>query len=171
MNSTTLAAAIRRRITLEKVAALCVAIALGGTAACGGGGDSVTAPKTDVIGVYQLQAIANTTLPVKVFDGSGTDATTGNWYAQFVVTIKTGTFELDARGNYHSSFDYTLVHDGVSEDRTLVADGSYSITGNNVILRRSDGKDVTEGSIRDGQLTLNMTVMGNTEPKPYVYHK
>jgi hypothetical protein len=171
MSSTTPAAASRRRASIKQVAALCVVLALSGAAACSRGGDSATAPKGDVIGVYRLQSIANTALPVKVFDGSATDATTGNWYAQFIVTIKSGSFELDAQGRYHSSFDYTLVHDGVSEDRTLVADGAYSIDGSDVILRRSDGKDVTEGSIRNGELTVEMTVMGKTEPRPYVFRK
>lgn len=171
MSSTTLAAASRRRAFMRPVSALCVAVALGGAAACSRGGDAVTAPKGDVIGVYRLLSIANTALPVKVFDGAATDATTGNWYAQFIVTIKTGTVELDAQGNYHSSFDYTLVHDGVSEDRTLVANGTFSTNGSDVTLRRSDGKDVTTGSIKDGQLTLDMTVMSNTDLKPYAFHK
>ena len=171
MSSTTLAAASRRRASIRQVAALCAAVALSGASACSRGGDAVTAPKADVIGVYRLQSIANTALPVKVFDGSATDATTGNWYAQFIVTIKSGSFELDAQGNYHSSFDYTLVHDGVSEDRTLVADGGYSVNGSDVILRRSDGKDVTEGSLRNGQLTLELTVMAKSETRPYVFRK
>ena len=169
--SSTFAAAMRRRLFTTRVATLCVAVTLGGTAACSRGGDSVTAPTSDVIGVYRLRAIANTTLPVKVFDGPATDATTGNWYARFIVTIKSGTFELDAQGKYHSSFDYTVVEDGVSEDRTLVADGAYSIDGSVVTLRRSDGKDVTEGSIANGQLTIEMTVMGNTDPRSYVFHR
>jgi hypothetical protein len=171
MSSKTFTAASRWRAFITPVTALCVAVALSGVAACSHGGDSVTAPKVEVIGVYKLLSIANTALPVKVFDGAATDATTGNWYAQFIVTIKTGSVELDAQGNYHSSFDYTLVHDGVSEDRTLVANGTFSTNGSDVTLRRSDGKDVTTGSIEDGQLTLDMTVMGNADLKPYAFHK
>lgn len=60
---------------------------------------------------------------------------------------------------------------GVCEDRTLEADGSYSIDGSVVTLRQSDGKDVTEGSIANGQLTIEMIVMADTEPRSYLLHK
>ena len=60
---------------------------------------------------------------------------------------------------------------GVCEDRTLEADGGYSIDGSVVTLRQSDGKDVTEGSIANGQLTIEMIVMADTEPRSYLFHQ
>lgn len=172
MTYTTFAAAIRpRRALIERVTTLAVAILLSGTAACGGNSDSATAPKADYSGTYSLRSIDQAAPPVKVFDGSATDATTGKWYAQFIVTVNRGTLELDAQGNYRTTFDYTLVEDGVSENRTLRAQGTYAIDVGQIILHRDNGTDTAEGSVKNGEVTLDMTLMGSTANAPFTFRK
>jgi hypothetical protein len=63
-------------------------------------------------------------------------ATTGEWYDDFIVTIDTGTLELDPRGHYSSKFVYSLVLDGVAENRTITAQGTYEVNGKQGVARR-----------------------------------
>lgn len=153
--------------------ALCLIAIIGAsTVACGDGNAATTAPTVTVAGTYVLQKIEDGVIPVEIFNGSASDATTGEWYDDFIVTIDTGTLELDPRGHYNSKFVYSLVLDGVAENRTITAQGTYEVSGKQVVLTRGDDlDDRTEGTIENGQVTLALTLMGGTANKPYVFRR
>lgn len=140
-------------------------------AGCGGGDSSTGPSKPNVVGTYTLQQIGGAAMPVEIFNGSATDDLTGIWYAEFVVTVKGGTLELTPDGRYRTSFDYTLLHDGVREDRTLVAEGTYEVAGDRLTLLRDNGVDGSDGSVADGSVTVELTLMRNDPTKPFRFRK
>ena len=149
-----------------------VCIVLAVTSAGCGGGDSSTAPAAqNVAGVYTLQQIDGANMPVQIFNGSATDDQTGTWYKEFIVTITGGTLELTADRHYHTRFDYTLVHDGVSEDRTLTAQGTYVVTAGRLTLLRDNGVDGSDGVVEGENVTVDLTLMRNDPTKPYRFRK
>lgn len=159
------------RGTVAKTIAVLATAVLGlGAAGCGGS-DSTTAPDRSYVGVYALHEVNQAALPVQIYNGSARDDTDGQWYEQFVVTIKTGTLELDGQGRYHTSFDYTLVHDGTPVDRTLEARGTYEVEGNKIHLLRDNGVDRGSGTMQNGAVTLYLTLIGSQSNQAYTYRK
>lgn len=152
------------RFTTSRAAVLLLACSI----ACKGGGDASTAPALDYTGIYTLQSIDAGPLPVRIFDGSATETTSGQWYAQFIVTINRGTLELDEQGHYHTTFEYTLVEDGTTFNRTLEAHGTYRLDGDKVVLLRDNG-DLGLGFVRDAGVTLYLTLMGSDPNKAYAF--
>jgi hypothetical protein len=160
----------KRRVT-RMVTAFTAAVLVTGAAACGGGSDGTTAPRVSYAGLYTLRQIARVAPPTKIYDGGATDDSTGTWYDQFVVTINSGTLDLDDQGHYHITFEYTLVHNGVSENRTQRAQGTYHVEGTQIVLIRDTGVDGAEGTVSAGAITVEMTLMRNTPTVPYTFQK
>jgi hypothetical protein len=156
----------------ETIASWLVAAVTIGIMACGGGKDAPTSPSSaNVAGTYALLEIDQASLPVEIFNGRASDATTGKVYDEFIVRIKDGALELDANGRYRTRFGYTLTLDGVPEDRTLTAQGTYEVKGKEIILTHENGVDKGGGSIEGGQITMEMTLVRNTPNKSYVFRK
>lgn len=159
------------RAILDTITATLVTIVTTGIIGCGGGKDATTAPTVTVAGTYVLQKIDQAVLPTEIFNGSATDNTTGKAYDQFIVTVNSGTLELDAQGNYHTMFGYEIVLDGKAENRTLQAQGTYEVNGKQISLTRDNRVDGADGTLESGQVTLELTLMGNTPNKAYVFRK
>ena len=166
-------AAIRPlRAHRSKAFALVASAIMIGAAACGGSGsDSTTGPTQDYSGVYTLQSIDRVAPPIKYFDGSARDATTGTWHNQFILTIRSGTLELDAQGRYHSTYAYTLVEDGATQNRVLRAQGTYEVSGGRIFLLRDTSTDRGQGIIKPGEVTLYLTLMDEDENRSFVFRK
>jgi hypothetical protein len=159
-----------RRATIEKITICLVAILTTGAMACGGK-DASTAPSTGIAGTYTLQRIDGAALPTEVFNGSASDDATGKFYEEFILTVKGGTLELDTEGNYRTTYDYKLVLDGVAANRTLRAQGTYKVNGDQICLLRDNGVDTGGGTIQGRQVTLELTLMGGRPNQDYVYRK
>ena len=171
MTPMTISMARRTRRAKRGVATFAAAALVTGAVACGGGTDGSTAPPESHAGLYTLRQIARAAPPTKIYDGGATDDSTGTWYDQFIVTVNAGTLDLDGQGQYHMTFEYTLVHNGVSENRTQRAQGTYHVNGTRIVLIRDRGVDDAEGTVSADAITMEMTLMRNTPTVPYTFQK
>ena len=148
-----------------------VAIVTTGVIGCGGGKDSATAPTTtNVAGTYVLQTIDQAVLPKEISTGTETDNTTRTLYDQFVLSIQRGTLVLDETGHYQTSFDYDLALDGSTPNHAIREQGTYTLTGKRIVLLRDNG-DRSEGTLENGRVIMQMTLMGGGSLKAYVFQK
>lgn len=149
-----------------------VAIALLGALACSSGSDSTTGPAEDVAGVYTLQRIEGTAVPVQVYRGQYFHVDDGRMYQDFRATITDGWVELDDSGTYFSVLNYRVLKDGIEENGELDALGTYEVKGNQLILTSENGEDQSIGKIQGGSVTLYTNVVApQGNEKPYVYTK
>ena len=172
MTHSTIGARRSRRAAYQALSTTLVAIVTTGMIACGGGKDSATAPTiTNVAGTYVLQTIDQATLPQEIVNGTALDNSTRTLYDQFVLTVQSGTLVLDENGQYHTSFDSDLVLDGTSPNRAIEAQGTYTLTGKRIVLLRDNGVDWSEGTLENGRVTMQMTLMSGEPLKAYAFQK
>ena len=57
------------------------------------------------------------------------------------------------------------------EDGSFDGYGTYEIDGNRIALTRDDGVDGGDGSVRSGQVTIQMTMVDEGVVMPYVFRK
>ena len=161
------------RARLQKAfAVLSIATLATGAAGCGGK-DSSTEPTTpqNIAGEYLLETIQAKQLPVKVYDGPIGEPGDDDYYDSWVLTIKRGAIDLDDAGNYHLMIDYHLVRDGEVIDDSFDGFGSYEINGNRIDLTRQDGESGGDGSVKSGQVTIQMNMVAEGDVVPYVFRK
>ena len=160
------------RARLQKAfAVLSIATLATGAAGCGGK-DSTTAPTNEsVAGEYLLETIQAKSLPVKIYDGPIGDPGNNDYYDSYVLTIKRGAIDLDDAGNYHLMVDYHLVRDGNAIDDSWDGYGTYEINGNKIDLTRDDGVAGGDGTLRSGQVTIQMTMVDEGSDMAYVFRK
>ena len=151
---------------------LSIATLVTGAGGCGSK-DSSTEPTTpqNVAGEYLLETIQAKSLPVKIYDGPIGDPEDDDYFWSYVVTIKRGAIDLDDAGNYHLMVDYHLIVDGEPEDGSFDGYGTYEVDGNRIALTRDDGVDGGDGSVRSGQVTIQMTMVDEGVVMPYVFRK
>jgi len=143
-----------------------------GAAGCSSSKDSTTAPtEQNIPGAYVLETIQTKLLPVKIFDGPIGNPRNDDYYRSFVVTVKRGQIDLDDEGNYRAAFLYTVVADGEASDGLLVKSGTYMLNGNRIALTTDDGGDAGVGTIRSGQLTIQMTIVDEGKTMPWVFRQ
>jgi len=150
-----------------------LSIATLATSAAGcGSKDSSTAPTSrSVAGEYLLETIQTKSLPAKIYDGPIGDPRDDDYYWSYVVTIKRGAIDLDDAGNYHLMVDYHLIADGEPEDDSFDGYGTYEINGNKIVLTRNDGDGGGDGTVRNGEVTIQMTMVDEGAVMPYVFRK
>ena len=161
------------RARLQKAfAVLTIATLATGAAGCGGK-DSSTEPTTpqNVAGEYLLETIQAKSLPVKIYDGPIGEPGDDDYYDSYVLTIKRGAIDLDDAGNYHLMVDYHLVRDGDAVDDSWDGYGTYEINGNKIDLTRDDGVGGGDGTVRSGQVTIQMTMVDEGVDMSYVFRK
>ena len=161
------------RARLQKAfVVLSIATLATGAAGCGGK-DSSTGPTTpqSVAGEYLLETIQAKQLPVKIYDGSIGEPGDDDYYDSYVLTIKRGAIDLDDAGNYHLMVDYHLVLDGEAVDDSWDGYGTYEMNGNKIALTRDDGVGGGDGTVRSGQVTIQMTMVDEGADMPYVFRK
>ena len=151
---------------------LSIATLATGAAACGGK-DSSTEPTTpqNIAGEYLLETIQTKQLPVKIYDGPIGEPGDDDYYDSYILTIKRGAIDLDDAGNFHLMMDYHLVRDGNAQDGSWDGYGTYEINGNKIALIRDDGVDGGDGTVRSGQVSLQMTMVDEGPDMPYVFRK
>jgi hypothetical protein len=166
MTSTRGVAVRSRRLT--KIAAIVVTL-VAAAAACGG--DSSTAPSIDPAGVYTLERVEQTSVPVQVYRGPYYHPNDARSYEDFVVTITGGTLQLDAAGTYHSTLNYRAMKDGVEEVSSIRAWGTYTVSGSEIYLVRDNGFDTGDGTVGKGTVTLALDVVDKGATKAYMFVK
>ena len=160
------------RARLQKAfAVLSIATLATGAAGCGSR-DSSTAPTPqNIAGEYLLETIQAKQLPVKVYDGPVGEPGDDDYYDSWALTIKRGAIDLDDAGNYHLMMDYHLVRDGDAFDDSFDGYGTYEINGNRIELTRGDGESGGNGTVRSGQVTIQMNMVAEGDVVPYVFRK
>jgi hypothetical protein len=161
------------RARLQKAfAVLTMATLASGAGGCSGK-DSSTGPTTpqNVAGEYLLETIQTKSLPVKIYDGPIGEPGEDDYYDSYVLTIKRGAIDLDDAGNYHLMVDYHLVRDGYAVDDSWDGYGTYEINGNKIDLTRDDGVGGGDGTVRSGQVTIQMTMVDEGADMAYVFRK
>lgn len=151
---------------------LSIATLATGAAACGGK-DSSTEPTTpqNIAGEYLLETIQTKQLPVKIYDGPIGEPGDDDYYDSYILTIKRGAIDLDDAGNFHLMVDYHLVRDGDAIDDSFDGYGTYEINGNNIVLTREDGGGAGDGTVRSGQLSIQISLVDEGRVMPYVFRK
>ena len=140
-----------------------------GAAGCSGK-DSTTGPRTpNVTGDYLLETIQATSLPATVYDGPIGDSEAGTYHNSYVVTVTGGNVTLEDGGYYNILVSYTAVADGEPWSLLLMETGTYEIDGSRIVLTSEYG-DQTTGTVRDGVITIRMTIAGEAT-MPYVFRK
>lgn len=152
------------------------AVVLVATLATGAAGcsskDSSTGPTNlNVAGEYLLETIQTKSVPVKIYDGPIGNPRDGDYYRSFVVTVKRGAIDLDDAGHYHMMVDYRVVADGETTDGSVDGRGSYEINGNRIALTRLDGVDGGAGTVRSGEVMIQMTIVDEGVTMPYVFRQ
>jgi hypothetical protein len=161
------------RARVQKAFAVLSIATLATSAAACGSKDSSAGPTTpqNVAGEYLLESIQARSLPTKVYDGPIGNPGDDDYYDSYVLTIKRGAIDLDDAGNYHLMMDYHLVRDGDAIDDSWDGYGTYEINGNKILLTRGDGVDGGDGTVRSGQVTIQMTMTDEGPDMPYVFRK
>ena len=67
--------------------------------------------------------------------------------------------------------DYHLVRDGDAIDDSFDGYGTYEINGNNIVLTREDGGGAGDGTVRSGQLSIQISLVDEGRVMPYVFRK
>jgi len=160
------------RARVQKAFAVLSIVTLATGAAGCGSKDSSTAPNPQSIpGEYLLQTIESKSLPVKVYDGPVGQPGDDDYYESWALTIKRGGIDLDDAGNYHLMMDYHLVRDGEVIDDSFDGYGTYQMNGSKIELTRGDGQSGGGGSVRSGQVTIQMNMVAEGDVVPYVFRK
>ena len=158
-------ARVQTAFTMILVAALAV-----GAAGCGGT-DSSTGPTTptNVTGDYDLATIQTEPLPATVYDGPFGYPGVEGYHESYVITVTGGGITLEDGGYYHMLLVYTADMDGEPYSIFLLETGTYEINGSRIVLT-SDYGDESQGTVRDGEVSIQMTIAG--EPtKPYLFRR
>ena len=150
---------------------LSIATLATGAAGCGSKDSSTEPTSRSVAGEYLLETIQTKALPVKIYDGPIGDPGDDDYYWSYVVTIKRGAIDLDDAGNYHLMMDYGLLANGDIEDDSFDGYGTYEINGNRIVLTRDDGDEGGTGTVRNGEVTIQMTMVDEGAVMPYVFRK
>jgi len=159
-------ARVQKAFGVLSIAALAI-----GAAGCGSK-DSSTAPTSrSVAGEYLLETIQAKQLPVTVYDGPIGNPGADDYFQSYVLTVKRGAIDLDDAGNFHLMVDYHLVRDGEVVDDSWDGYGTYEINGNEIVLTRDDGVSAGDGTMRSGQVTIQMTMVDEGPYVPYVFRK
>jgi hypothetical protein len=151
---------------------LSIATLVTGAAGCGGK-DSSTGPTTPqtVAGEYLLETIQAKQLPVKVYDGPVGEPGDYDYYDSWTLTIRRGAIDLDDDGNYHLMIDYHLVRDGEVIDDSFDGYGTFELNGGRIALTRLDGESGGNGTVRSGQVTIQMNMVAEGDVVPYVFRR
>jgi hypothetical protein len=160
--------AVVRSRRLTKIAALAVTV-VAVAAACGG--DSSTSPTINPAGVYTLERVEQTSVPVQVYRGPYYHQNDARMYQEFIVTITGGTLQLDAAGTYHTTLNYRAMKDGVEEVSSIRAWGTYTVRGSEISLVRDNGVDTGDGTVATGSVTLALDVVDKGATKAYMFVK
>ena len=141
-----------------------------GAAGCSGK-DSSTGPTTptNIAGDYDLQTIQTKPLPATVYDGPFGYPGEDGYHQSYVITVTGGGMTLEDGGYYHLLVAYTADMDGEPYSLFLLETGTYEINGSRIVLT-SDYGDETAGTLRDGEVAVQMTIAGETT-KPYVFRR
>jgi hypothetical protein len=168
MTHTTFAAPRSGRLSHRAwaVRLLAAAVIISATAC---GGDSSTAPRQPIAGVYSLEQVARIAVPVEIYEGPFYHADDQRMYDDFVVIMTGGFLELTAEGSYRTTLNYTAVKDGVEEIGSLRAWGIYTVVDDEIFLRRDNGVDFGTGRLERGTVVLSMDVIGKGVAEPYTF--
>ena len=141
-----------------------------GAAGCSGK-DSSTGPTTptNIAGDYDLQTIQTKPLPATVYDGPFGYPGEDGYHQSYFITVTGGGMTLEDGGYYHLLVAYTADMYGEPYSLFLRETGTYEIDGRRSVLT-SDYGDETAGTLRDGEVAVQMTIAGETT-KPYVFRR
>jgi hypothetical protein len=156
-----------RRTIRSGVAGVLAATALIGTMACSGS-DKSTGPRDNQnpVGTFALFQVDQKNIPRVIFNGPYTFPG-GASYDDFVFTITGGEMILQDNGDIHVAMDYRAAADGDEVSGTRSADGTYEIDGNQIFISAGDGG--SDGTYRNGVITLQMDLIGNGDLQTYTF--
>jgi hypothetical protein len=171
MTAHTIAAALARRATIQRVATRLLATVVLTIAGCSssGGADGATGPTKTPAGNYRLETIDATQPPVEVYHGPWFDSVNKRFYNQMVLLVNDGTITLDAAGRWSMTLGARVTLDGATSPQQIDVAGQYTIDGDQITLTMDGQNGSLSGSITKGTISLTMDFGGNKRFKAYAF--
>ena len=144
------------------------ALAVGATG-CGTKDSSTGPTNVNPAGEYDLETIQTKPLPATVYDGPFGYPGEDGYHQSYVITVTGGGMTLEDGGYYHMLLAYTADMDGEPYSLFLLETGTYEFNGSRIVLT-SDYGDESEGTVRDGEVSVQMTIAGE-KTKPYLFRR
>ena len=160
-----------RAFNPRTIASLLLALATATAAACSSSDDGPSSPNAGgVTGNYDLQEVDGDSPPVTIFDDDV--QTEDGRVVRLRIAVTGGSLELDDNEEFSGNLDIRLSVQGNSKDESLPISGDYSRSGNEISFE-SDDPDVPsfEGKIRNGQLEIDLDILGTRNSSTYTFKK
>ena len=173
MTSPIFAAVITRRAAIQRITTRILAAAVVTVAGCSssGGADKTTGPTKTVTGNYNLKTIDATQPPVEVYHGPYFDSVNKRFYEQLVLTVYSGSIELDATNRWSMTLDGRVTADGATGPQQISVAGQYTIDGDQISLTIDGQNAPLTGTIAKGTISLTMDFGGNKRFKDYAFSR
>ena len=157
-------------IRTRTIASLLLAFATATAAACSSSDDGPSSPNTGLIGNYDLQEVDGDSPPVTIFDDDV--QTEDGRVVRLKIAVTGGSLELDDNEEFSGDLDIRISVPGNSKDESLSISGEYSRSGDEISFESDDAElGRFEGTIRNGQIEIDLDILGTRNSSTYTFKK